>query len=249
LPSQSQSYCGSHMTRESKISLLVLGPGRKRNRCCGCWLHRQEGTRRAEGRQTRAPFSRTFHGPPPSFLRRHVPVPLGSPATLPPRLSSSTSGPGPRPHPLPIPIPDPGQPSDSAATVVGSVPLRSGQQPWIRAGGRWSRTGARGWWTASRRTTTRSRPSTSSRRSASSCVPPTPASSRRSPTSSSSASTTRAPLLSKRWVPLGLDPGCVVALPVEGCCYWWGTTVIPCIAGTGGVILLAVICSDQVGVT
>jgi len=41
------------------------------------------------------------------------------------------------------------------AMTVGSVSLWLGQ-PWIRVGGRWNRTRARGWWTVSRRTTTRS---------------------------------------------------------------------------------------------
>jgi hypothetical protein len=40
-------------------------------------------------------------------------------------------------HPLPISDP----PSDPVATMVGSILLLSGQQLWIRASGRWSRTG------------------------------------------------------------------------------------------------------------
>jgi len=154
----------------------------------------QEGQR--VGWQTRAPSSRTFHGPPPPGLgrlprfsggtaRAAHPNPPSTPLLVEERTRSTP------PTPCPSQIPPS---SDPAGTVL----LRSGQQPWIRAGGRWSRTGARGWWTASPRTTTRSRPSTSSRRSASSCAPPTPASSRRSPTSSSSASTTRAPSSSRR---------------------------------------------------
>jgi len=38
------------------------------------------------------------------------------------------------------------------AMTVGSVSLRLGQ-PWIRVGGWWNRTRARGWWTVSRQTT------------------------------------------------------------------------------------------------
>lgn len=99
------------------------------------------------GWQTRAPSSRTFHGPPPPGLgrlprfsggtARHVPLT----PTLPPRLSSSKSGRGPRLPPLapprsrPPPI-RPGPSSSDRGSSHGSEPAGGGVVLALADGGR-----------------------------------------------------------------------------------------------------------------
>ncbi|CAO2190539.1 unnamed protein product, partial [Urochloa humidicola] len=73
--------------------------------------------------------------------------------------SLSARGPGSRPPTPPLSLPSQIPPPSDPPSPMGVGPGAALAQPWIKAGGRSSRTSARGWWTASRRTTTRSPPS------------------------------------------------------------------------------------------